>query len=363
MICISMAQPNRLASRVVFLVVVLAAIVLPCSQLHAQSRSKRLILKDGSYQPAVRWEVKGDRVRYFSAERYEWEDLPMSLVDWPATEKYEKNLEAGIAEEEKRTAAEDEAERKAEETRSPTVAPGLKLPDTGGVYLLDIYQNKPELIELVQSGGEIHKNMGKNILRAAINPIALSSKQTIEIKGARGRVQAHAMQPVIYVDISEGDAGNDATSDADKEDTASDASKDANKKDANKNAKKDANMPKAPALERRFRIVRLEKKKDTRVIGNLKIMFYGKMSQQENWVPVQVEPVSSEWVKVTPTVPLKPGEYAVAEMLGEKEMNLFVWDFGVDPSAPQNPSAWTPVQPKTTPMGTEETPILQPRPR
>ncbi len=365
MISISMRRFLNFAFRTALSVLILGAVVLCSSSLHAQTRSKRLILKDGSYQPAVRWEVKGDRVRYFSAERYEWEELPMSLVDWPATEKYEKDIEAGIAEEEKRTAAEDEAERKIEEARSPTVAPGLKLPDTGGVYLLDIYQNKPELIELVQSGGEIHKNMGKNILRAAINPIALSSKQTIEIKGARGRVQAHAMQPVIYVDISEGDAGNDVTSDADKEDTASDANKDANKKDANKKNtnKKNTNMPEAPALERRFRIVRLEKKKDTRVIGNLKIMFYGKMSQQENWVPAQVEPVSSEWVKVTPTVSLKPGEYAVAEMLGEKEMNLFVWDFGVDPSAPQNPPAWTPVQPKTTPMGTEETPVLQPRPR
>jgi hypothetical protein len=347
MICISMRLLS-FSSRLAFLVLLLGA-VLFMPTLHAQGRSKRLILKDGSYQAAERWEVNGDRVRYFSAERYEWEELPTSLVDWPATEKYEKELEAGIAEQEKRTAAEDEAERKAEEAKTPTVAPGLKLPDGGGVYMLDVYQSKPELIELVQSGGEIHKDMGRNILRAAINPISLSSSQSIEIKGARSRVQAHSTQPVIYVDINEGEA-SDTTPDSDNN-TGKDS------------GKPDAGEQKPLALAQRFRIVRLEKKKDSRVIGNLKIMFYGKMSQQENWVAAQVEPVTSEWVKVTPTLPLKPGEYAIAEMLGEKEMNLFVWDFGVDPTAPQNPSAWTPVQPKTTPAGTDDPPALQSRPK
>jgi hypothetical protein len=347
MICISM-RFFSLASRLAFLVLLLEAMSL-LPTLHAQGRSKRLILRDGSYQSAERWEVNGERVHYFSAERYTWEDLPTSLIDWPATEKYNKDLEAGIAEEEKRAAAEDEAERKAEEAKTPTVAPGLKLPDGGGIYMLDVYQSKPELIELVQSGGEIHKDMGRNILRAAINPISLSSSQSIEIKGARSRVQAHSTQPIIYVNINEGEA-SDTTPDSDNN-----AGKDSGKPDAGEQ--------KPLALAQRFRIVRLEKKKDSRVIGNLKIMFYGKMSQQENWVAAQVEPVTSEWVKVTPTLPLKPGEYAIAEMLGEKEMNLFVWDFGVDPSAPENPSAWTPVQPKTTPTGTDETPELQSRPR
>src|SRR5258707_11141887 len=105
----------------------LLAILVSLAALGAQTveHSKRLVLKNGDYQLATKWEVKGDRVRYFSAERYGWEEVPYSMVDWPATEKYQKDAATGEAAESKSLTAEEEAERKAEDARSPIVAPGI----------------------------------------------------------------------------------------------------------------------------------------------------------------------------------------------------------------------------------------------
>jgi hypothetical protein len=305
----------------------------------AQQNPKRLVLKDGSYQAATKWEIKGDRVRYYSAERFDWEELPKDLVDWAATDKYnqehEKQRTVGVAE----VAQEEEAERRAEEAGAPTVAPGLRLPDGGGVFLLDNFHGQPQLVELVQNGGEVNKQTGKNILRAALNPLTLSSKQSIEIKGLHARVQAHGMQPVIYLNVDQADNNSGQANNA----TASSKDKDTDQQPD------------------RYRIVRVEQKKDNRVVGNLSIAVYGKVSEKEDWVKTTATPVG-DWVKVSPAEPLVAGEYALVEMLGKKQINLYVWDFGVNPAAPANATAWVPRQPAQTKTGTNESPVLNKRP-
>ena len=287
----------------------------PCPVALSPEGTHRLVLKDGNYQSFSKCELAGERVRYMSAERYEWEEIPSSLVDWEATAKYEQASQAGVRESARVTAAEEEAERRAQEARAPTVSPGLRLPDAGGVFLLDSFQGKPELVELSQNGGEINQQRGKNVLRAALNPFA-GSKHSIELKGVRSQVQVHASQPVIYLNVEPAEADSGSASGA------------------------EATVHVAPALASRYRIARLSRKKDSRVIGNLKVAFTGKLSQQQELVPSTAELLSGPWVKLTPLAPLPPGEYAVVEMLGEKEMNLYVWDFGVDPSAPRSAFVW-----------------------
>jgi len=168
---------------------------------HAEERAKRLILKDGSYQLATKYEIKGDRVRYYSAERYLWEEIPKSMVDWDATKKWEAEADAGVLTTQLEMNRVDAADAAAEEAKSPTIAPGLKLPEDGGVFLLDHFQNKPQLVEIVQNGGELNKHTGKNILVAVINPLNVA-KQTIELKGAKARIQAHAVVPVLYANVN-----------------------------------------------------------------------------------------------------------------------------------------------------------------
>jgi hypothetical protein len=278
----------------------------------AQHLSQRLILRDGSYQSVSKFEVKGGRVRYLSAERGEWEEVPNDLIDWDATKKFnEGRSKAEPSAEARKLDEEAEAELKAEAARSPAVAPGLNLPSDGGVFLFDRYQQEPQLVELAQNGGEIKRNMTGNILRGAINPIA-SSKQSIQLPGQHAKVQAHVAQPAIFL--------NTLPAEAASKDAAVDASQGG-----------------------QYRIVRAEVKKDARVVGNIKIAVYGKVSQQQRFIETKLEPVSGGWVKLTPVRELAPGEYAVVELLGKEGMNLYVWDFGVNPSAKANPSAWKPV--------------------
>jgi len=295
--------------------------------VHAQQLAKRLILKDGSYQLATQWEVKGDRVRYLSSERNEWEELPYSLVDWVATDKFEKDRAAGVPSPEAVALDKElESERQQEAANSPQVAPGLRLPEDGSVLLLDTFQNQPQLIELQQNGGELNRNTKHNVLRAAVNPIA-SSKQTIELDGLHAGIQAHAAVPSIYVNL----------------DTQQ------NPGAPGQQLPQSPQQPQQPEQPwDRFHIVRTQAKNGKRIVGEVKISPIGKATQQQNLVATTAQRLTGPWVKVTPTAALDPGEYAVVELLGRDGMNTFVWDFGVNPSAPANAGALKP-QPTAPP--------------
>ena len=97
----------------------------------------------------------------------------------------------------------------------------------------------------------------------------------------------------------------------------------------------------------------MQSKDNKRVVGAIKIAVYGKVSQEQNLIPTTAEQLTGGWVKVTPKEPLAPGEYAVAEMLGKEGMNLYVWDFGVNPSAPANMQVTKPDASATTNPATE----------
>jgi len=316
---------------------VLAALFLLALPTHAQQLAKRLILKDGSYQLVAKYEIKGERVRYYSAERGDWEEVPKSLVDWTATEKYEKDRAAGGASPEASELDKElEAERKADEARSPHVAPGLQLPDEGGVLLLDNFQGQAQLDEIQQSGGKVNKNMKGNILRATINPIA-SAKQTVELPGTHARIQSHVTRPILFVNI------------------ASDS-------DASSKPRQQGGPAEGALDPQRFKIVRMQTKEDKRIVGAIKIAVYGKVSQQQDLVPTQSEVMpGSNWAKITPTSALSPGEYAVVEILGKEGMNLYVWDFGVDPSAPANRDAWKPSPSANQPSNDKPVELQKPK--
>jgi hypothetical protein len=134
------------------LLAVVAALVAQSPNVaHAQERSQRLILKDGSYQAVVKYEVLGDRVHYFSSERYEWEDIPSSMINWDATKKYNDELISGKMRTRLVETPEEKEEREKEEANSPEIAPGLKLPGSGGVFSSTSSRASPSLPRLCRT--------------------------------------------------------------------------------------------------------------------------------------------------------------------------------------------------------------------
>ena len=336
--------------RIVLPLALMALFARPAS-FSAQELARRLFLKDGSYQLVTKYETKGDRVRYLSAERNEWEELPASLVDWPATEKYEKNRAAGAAVPEAvELDKQVETELEAGEEALPQVAPGLRLPEDSGVFLLDTFQGQPQLIEVQQTAGDVNRNTKRNILRGAINPVA-SAKQTVELEGEHARVQAHATVPALYIKLDEdlaatqqltkdqagrGSQGQEPTPDGDQSEKGSHGSV--------RNAPQQPQQPPQPEQPivpfERFRIVHAHVKGGKRVVGDIKVAVYGKVSQDQRFVKTTINHVTGGWLKLTPTEDLAPGEYALVERVGKEGINLYMWDFGVNPKAPANPNAW-----------------------
>jgi hypothetical protein len=329
---------NQFSRRIARLAATAVAAITLLFSFHspAQDLARRLILKDGSYQLVKSYEMRGDRVHYLSAERNEWEELPSSLVDWPATEKYEKDRAAGASVPEAAQLDRDlDAERELEEASLPQVAPGLRLPEDSGVFLLDNYKGEPQLLEVQQTAGDLNRNTKGNILRATINPIA-SARQTIELEGAHAAVQSHVGVPSIYLKIDSA-PGDDHQGKDSREKSADDSARDATPQPQRPQQPEQAIVP-----FDRFRIVRADVKGGKRILGAVKRAITGNVSQEQHLAKSTIDRVSGGWLKITPTESLAPGEYAVVEMLGKEGMNLYVWDFGVNPNAPANANPWKP---------------------
>ena len=335
------------------LITIVAFLALPLASL-AQNHTRRLILKDGSYQSITKYEVRGERVRYLSAERNEWEELPTSLVDWPATEKYEKDLAAGATTPE---AVELDKELRSEsdlnEARLPQVAPGLRLPEDSGVFLLDNFKGEPQLVELQQSAGDLNRNTKGNIFRGAINPVA-SSKATIELEGDHAKIQAHTNVPSLYVRPEE----------LPELSGRSPREKDPIGKNSSAQSPQQPQQPEQPIVPfDRFRIVRAQTKGGKRILGDVKRAVTGKTSQEQQFVKTTIDRITGGWFKVTPTESLAPGEYALVEMMGKEGMNLYVWDFGVNPNAQANANPWKPEAKPANPQGKPAQDPTKPEPQ
>lgn len=302
---------------------------LPALDPAANPHRTRLILKDGSYQVIMSYRVVGNVVRYVSAERGgAEEEIPSALVDFEATRRWEKQHTAAPAEGESGTAQapaidpellKEEADRAA---LTPEVAKDLRLPEQDSVLVLDTFRDTPELVPLAQTDGDLNRNTGHNILKAVINPLA-SSHQIVQLKGEKSLVQLHVDTPVLYLRLGDGTPTPNGSAPLTVDTHGASSSMKA--------------TPSGGSPDSHYVIVRADVRTGARIIASFKINLLGGVHQQEDVVETTSEILpGGHWMKLTPRQPLAFGEYALMEIISEKEVNLGVWDFGIHPRAPEN---------------------------
>jgi hypothetical protein len=261
-----------------------AALTLP--------RGKRLILKNGSDQLVRSYEVQGDRVRYYSVERSDWEEIPTDLVDWDATRKAEAaRAEQQQALVEKVRAA--EAARKAEPLdvdASIEAAPGVFLPPGEGLFVFD----GKAVLPLTQAEAGLKLDKGQ-LLKQVLVPIPIvPSRRNVQLPGKQAKFRVKNAQPEFY-------------------------------------------MRTADTREPEMELVRARVHGDLRQIESLDTLFKQQVSNRKT-LPLQRWTIVKGVYRFTLAQPLEPGEYAFAEIVNGEGLNLYVWDFGVDPPAAKSPA-------------------------
>lgn len=334
-------------ARILAIATILAATVPSPAQRHSvapqaaspdeqdASHRTRLYLKDGTYQVVLSWKIKGKLIIYRSAERSgETEEIPLDLVDLDKTKSYAQ-IQDPQANPGPILDPELSREEREREEQVPEVAPNLHLPERESVLALDTFRDQPELIPLTQTDGALNRQTAHNILRQTINPFA-HAHQLVQIKGTKAQAQMHVDNPAFFIRV-----------DAD-EDRSAEAPSGAFQVDTGQASVK----PERVSAKSRYVIVRCDVRNDVRIVSTFEMDLVGSGAMQEDVVETkQTLLPGGHWLKLEPKQPLLFGEYALIEIINEKELNLGVWDFGVHPTAPENRDSILPQERRRPTLG------------
>ena len=253
----------------------LFVVLLAVSMLEAMTI--RLYMKDGGYHTVSEYKVVNDRVRYFSTERGDWEEIPLDLVDLKKTAAEQKTLEDTT----KADAIAEKEESKAEADFRKEIA---SIPAEPGVYW--ITGGSFKTLKLAEQ--KIANNKRRQVLKL-LSPIPLvAGKSTVELDGDTSAFVIDEEKPEFYFRL---------------------------------------------AKEERLAIYKLKPgKKGVRLVENVAIMPVTNELVEE---PVEIETfrrqVGELLFRIWPTKPLEPGEYAVVEFSPpvDTSITLQVYDFSV----------------------------------
>lgn len=231
----------------------------------------KLYLKDGDYHMVREYQVSGDRIRYYSTERGDWEEIPKELVDVDKTEKQRSSKQDELKKEAKASSEEEQAERALRhEIESIPINPGT------------YYEEGNQVKALTMADYKVITDKKRQALKV-LSPVPLiPGKASVVIQGDHSKFVVNEERPGFYFRL---------------------------------------------AKQERFGIVRLTPKKAVRVVEDIAIIPVSKENiQEQKQVETFQQELTSDLYKVWPEKPLTPGEYAVVEY-AEGEIELLIWDF------------------------------------
>lgn len=248
--------------------VALAAAILSAAPL-------KLYLKSGSDMVVREYEVDGDRVRYYSTARGQWEEIPTRLIDLEKTkqdaERQNRRLDSMRAE----SAAERRAERKARTELHD-------VPIDDGVYL---YQDRQAT--LIPQNDVIEEQSGKRKFLRVLAPTPLvPGKRKLLIEGESAELVVDHGVPIFFV--------------------------------------RDTTLT-------YFAIVKMGAEKNQRLAQLISVGPERTFFEQQEEVEIFRQQLASGVYRVWPTQTLATGEYAFINYT-PGELDLRVWSFSVQPA-------------------------------
>lgn len=237
----------------------------------------KLYLKDGEYQLVREYQVNGDRIRYYSTERGQWEEIPVALCDLKKTEQERQRTADDIR---KQTKLEDDEEKLEREQRREIE----RIPMNPGAYL--VQNDQVKALEPAESNFVTSK---KRQTLQKITPIPIvAGKARLELKGEHANLVLHDNEPEFYLRLEN---------------------------------------------ETRFGIVQLTPRKGNRVVEDVAIApITNENFENTKEVPTFKRQLMSGLYKIWPEKPLAAGEYALVEYTGE-DVDMIIWDFAYAPGA------------------------------
>jgi hypothetical protein len=262
---------------------------------------RKLILKDGTYQVVREYQRNGDRVRYFSTERGDWEEIPAALIDWDATAKDAASADKASEAEVEKIHRSEEAKRMdapLDIDASLPVAQGVYLPTGEGLFVVE-----GKSVRLLEQAGSNSKADRMRSIEQVLSPIPIvPGKVTVSIPGTRATFRLRTTTPEFYL--------REAAPDLDRVSPIQ------------KSSRPGENGPDVV-------LVRAKVTHSGRQLESISTLFGEQLSKNRNEVMLQRWEVAQGLYRFTLGEALTPGEYAVAEVLPDG-LNYYVWDFGLD---------------------------------